>query len=1440
MDTLMGKIAQAKAAGEPMSPAWLYQQQRLKSVLNATKVEIAKFAADASHTATQQQASAVGAALAHAKKLTTQATAEALPGITGSFVHLNPENMKAIVGFLGDGSPLADLVNTLPLQTSEAVRVALTTGIGLGKGPAWMARQVDIALDMPRHRAETIMRTESQRAYRAVSQATYKANAHIVSGWTWLAYLDALTCPACMVMDGTEHAVDSTLDGHPRCRCAMVPRTKTWDELLGEPTGLGDTRPPVRSGKEWFSHQPAHVQQAILGKAKFKAFKEGTIHLDQIVARTDHPGWGTMRRERSLREIVAGKNPNWADQVAPKPPPPAPVVVQPNVAKAIAGQYAADNTAPLEAALASVPEGSQDWLNVKAALKILQGQEGPLLPLPDLAKAESIAAKLDQAAITKGFPSKGYSQTKAIYKAQANGTVGSKVGVIKELSWETKLTAQKALDLHGESLPKALRKIEKDAKVVKANEAAETAAKAALGDAQTAEQFDSSIGTLLAESQSALEDAKAGSTAYDVANAQHMAHEAVHWAYEDAQDAVKDLKASGAEAWVPKPGVSSTGTIHLSDDGWAVIDYEGSATGQILNPVQAQKLLYDFQPDLVPNPAKVNAFLNDLSDAEGYLVQHNVDTMESYLAQGLYNPQAAKDAKAALSEAKALFPPKPVPPSPAEIQSLVNQMSNGLISKIDASGNLLNAMAVGDESKVTLWKAVLKGYDEKVAAKAGAALPAPSPGFVSSVLDQMIDGDVALGWTKAKVQEVLASGEMYGTPISAEVKSNLIEALKQYEQHLAQEAIDNAIPVQVSGAPFKVADLANHGGTVGTHGAQPMIDNVTGEKWLFKPPKTGTDNFLATLDEITSRLQAKVGLGSPDTYVTTIGGKRGSIQRMFDAAPAFKTKLSAKSLTAGDRLAVQQQHVLDWLLSNHDAHYENFLKLPDGTMVGIDKGQAFKWMGQDRLDWDFHPNAHYGAPEPVYNTFWREFAQGGTKDALDPSQGDLAAFIKTVQGISDDELKAMLRPYAEEAAQQGKLVIGQGSFPGLTSPTIQANNVEDFLKAVVARKNNLAKDFQALYDKAAAERLKHLPDWKPTVPKPTKAKTAAKGKAALKGAPEPTAPTMPIEPTADIAHIFDGWLKEAQDRFVAHAPGKELSGSANWVKFEQVIFQQDRSALDHLLLRNYIDQAMHDRAVTLMDQAKGLKAAADVKHAAAMTKHLAAVKRYDKTLQDWKDANGIVETRGSYGLHNAPHFAETKEGAEWAWPRYLRSKDYSSADIGSINNYTGSGYGPTNRGLRDSEGKTVSARAKSMDRVMAKNPGLDDDIIVTRLSNLSYLGVSSSDPSSLIGSVNVEHGFLSTSVNLRGAMSGTRIHFRVPKGHKAAWVSGDGHGTGVLSSVGSSEAELILNRGFKWIVHDVYRAADGQWSIEAEIVPLSWTPPPGFRLNPLPKGAKLT
>lgn len=303
---LLDKIAQAHADGKPPSPSWLYQQERLANAEAVARQEMARFSREAQNATLSAEQAAVGASARHHGALGQEALSQA--NLAATWVQPDPDTLRHLVGTLADGSPLAELFAGMGAEVAEQARDALIQGMVLGKGPAWMARQVAPALDMPRHRAVTIMRTETQRVYREAARETYQANADVLQGWVWTASLTRRTCPACIAMHGTIHPVTETLDGHPRCRCAMVPRTPSWADLGVE--GVEDARPPLESGKDWLEAQPASTQRAILGNAKWSAWKAGEIDLDDVVARTHSPDWGSMRRERSLVEIREGRNAN--------------------------------------------------------------------------------------------------------------------------------------------------------------------------------------------------------------------------------------------------------------------------------------------------------------------------------------------------------------------------------------------------------------------------------------------------------------------------------------------------------------------------------------------------------------------------------------------------------------------------------------------------------------------------------------------------------------------------------------------------------------------------------------------------------------------------------------------------------------------------------------------------------------------------------------------------------------------------------------------------------------------------------------------------------------------------------------------------------------------------------------------------------------------------
>lgn len=262
---------------------------------------------------------------------------------------------------------------------------------------------------------------------------------------------------------------------------------------------------------------------------------------------------------------------------------------------------------------------------------------------------------------------------------------------------------------------------------------------------------------------------------------------------------------------------------------------------------------------------------------------------------------------------------------------------------------------------------------------------------------------------------------------------------------------------------------------LGSHGAQ-LVKTSPNEKWLVKPPPSGLQ-FLPKLDEAVSKLQSEVGLPGPETHaISTNQGLQTAVKWDDQATKAFpgKTLPSADQLSPDDRLTLQKHQAFDWLIGNHDSHTGNWLRNSDGKLIGIDKGQAFKYFGRDRLDPSFHPN--YYAREPVYNKMWRDHMNNIGEPLNDPNEGELGNFIKKIQDIPDDHIRDLFRPYAEGAAGEGVLGVGANN-PKNVDPKrklgpsqFPPNDVEAFLNAVVNRKNNLQNDLGMFHDKISSIR----------------------------------------------------------------------------------------------------------------------------------------------------------------------------------------------------------------------------------------------------------------------------------------------------------------------------------------------------------------------------------
>lgn len=297
---LLASIDAARAAGTTISRHWLYQSDRYRSLIRQLAAQLDAFGLIAAGEATQAQR------LALMKLAPDELLRAALgpfpPGVQLAFASIDPEALAAMIGFAGDGSPLADLFAALGADGVAGAREALVRGVGLGYGAERVARDVRSALGITLLRATTISRTEMHRAYREGTRQAAVANDHLLEGWVWRAARDGRTCPACWAMDGRLFPTSQIMPAHIACRCALVPRARSYADILGDPT-LPDSRVPLRTGEAAFAKLSWSRQREILGPGHHDLYRAG-MPLSEMVHEVPNRTWGPAVAIRPLRDLA--------------------------------------------------------------------------------------------------------------------------------------------------------------------------------------------------------------------------------------------------------------------------------------------------------------------------------------------------------------------------------------------------------------------------------------------------------------------------------------------------------------------------------------------------------------------------------------------------------------------------------------------------------------------------------------------------------------------------------------------------------------------------------------------------------------------------------------------------------------------------------------------------------------------------------------------------------------------------------------------------------------------------------------------------------------------------------------------------------------------------------------------------------------------------------
>ena len=120
-------------------------------------------------------------------------------------------------------------------------------------------------------------------------------------------------CAMCMGMDGTLHGLEESLDDHPCGKCAPLPVTKPWSDILGplgidasdlEETSIGAPG-AYETGEEKFARMSPVRQQQIIGtKTGYEAYQRGEVSLrDFVGVRPPQDGFPSSYYQKSLREM---------------------------------------------------------------------------------------------------------------------------------------------------------------------------------------------------------------------------------------------------------------------------------------------------------------------------------------------------------------------------------------------------------------------------------------------------------------------------------------------------------------------------------------------------------------------------------------------------------------------------------------------------------------------------------------------------------------------------------------------------------------------------------------------------------------------------------------------------------------------------------------------------------------------------------------------------------------------------------------------------------------------------------------------------------------------------------------------------------------------------------------------------------------------------------
>lgn len=280
-------------AGDQVTRAQLLRSTRLRKALAIIADHLEQLAKDAGVTITGDLRGVVdtaGGAQASVIDSQLPPRSNLLDGLD-AWSTVDERQVAAIVQ--RSTEQITSLLDPLSDEAYDAVRRELIRGVASGSNPrqtaARMVRRAEKGFNGGLNRALNIARTETLDAHRQAAALGQAQHADVLSGWSWLAKLDTLTCPSCWSQHGTVH--DLSEPGpfdHQSGRCGRLPTVKPWSDL-----GLDIEEPPslIPDADALFDGLTSAEQLAILGPGRYEAWARGEFPLSDWSVRRTTPGW---------------------------------------------------------------------------------------------------------------------------------------------------------------------------------------------------------------------------------------------------------------------------------------------------------------------------------------------------------------------------------------------------------------------------------------------------------------------------------------------------------------------------------------------------------------------------------------------------------------------------------------------------------------------------------------------------------------------------------------------------------------------------------------------------------------------------------------------------------------------------------------------------------------------------------------------------------------------------------------------------------------------------------------------------------------------------------------------------------------------------------------------------------------------------------------------